>query len=508
MSTGCSPSALTAFLSPRAVTKIELIALTLLVAAVIVATSWALRIPTVLGHDESVYAVMSRHWLEGTPATGVTEHRAPLLPALGLLVLAAGGSETALQATGAMWAIVAVVSIWWLGRMISGPTAGLLAATVFVFSSTVFDAATSYLTDLPAAALLIALTALLWSQFAVRGEPDRALLFAAPLAAGAYHLRYGAALAVVILFALTAVMFWSVLRWSMRPAAMTLGLLFILLLPHMANSTLTMGTPWQRVLYTSSIAGRDYYGQGLVEYIRWFPQQLAGRGAATLMGVGIAGTLLLWAKRRSHGTAPPHILEVRRGLTFTVVAALTYLVAIGIASHGDPRFVFFSVALLCVAGAAIVTFALRWAMRRSPSLVAVLLIVLAGGVLVHVSQLAPTQAGERRAASERDAVLLDAAITLRTQGGAGCAVLTSYVPQLTWYSECEAHAFGDPPEPGREDRLERDGWMVLFEEGKHQPEGETLEYYKERFVEVQTWDKPHEGLLGSAALYRHQATTR
>lgn len=92
---------------------------------------------------------------------------------------------------------------------------GLLAAAVG-FAPSVFAAGTLFLTDLPAAALLVALAGLLWSQFALREQTSRMLLLAAPLAWGAYHLRYGSALVVLLLTVTTVLLFRPELRRARR----------------------------------------------------------------------------------------------------------------------------------------------------------------------------------------------------------------------------------------------------------------------------------------------------
>jgi hypothetical protein len=88
------------------------------------------------------------------------------------------------------------------------------------------------------------------------------------------------------------------------------------------------------------------------------------------MAVGLAGAAVVWARARvwSRGRAWRSLVGYRaRGLAFLVVPAVTHVVAIGIASHGEPRFVFFAVALLCAAGAVVVTDALAWLSGRAAS---------------------------------------------------------------------------------------------------------------------------------------------
>jgi hypothetical protein len=374
-----------------------------------------------------------------------------------------------------------------------------------VFAPTVFRAGTTFLTDLPAAASLVLLAGVLWWQFATRTAPNRWLLLAAPIAWGAYQLRYGSALPVMVLFATAALLFWPQLRDHTRLVGQTVALLVLLLLPHLVRSTVELGTPWGRLTFTSRIAGRDFLGQGVLEYLRWFPQRLGGPLAAALMTLGLLGALLAWLgpRARVRRWAELEVTDdVRRGFAFLVLPAVTHLLLIGVASHGEPRFVFFPMALLCVAGASALTMILRWRSRRTVLTVWVLLGLLAATLLVNVAIVTRGEARHRDGTAERSVLIVEAARTLRDLAGDACSVLTGYVPQVTWYAECVSHHFGSPPVTGREDLLTDDGWMLLFEDGKRQPEDDILDHYLARSEPVRRWDLPHEGQLGSAVLYR------
>ena len=492
------------------VSGIEILGLVLLSAAFVVAAAWALRVPLLLQHDESVYALMARHWQAGTPDTGASSHRAPLLPVLGIPVLALGGGDLGLRIWGTVAGVGGIVAVWWLGRLLRGPVAGLIAAAVFALAPPVFRAGTAYLTDLPAAALLIAMTGLLWWQLALRPAPNRWLLAAAPLAWAAYELRYGSALVVVLLFVTTMVMFWPNVRAHARLCGWTIGLLVLLLVPHLVNSTLDLGTPWQRLVYTSEVAGRDYLGQGLVQYVRWFPRRLAGMPAAALMATGLLGAAVVWVRARvwSRGRAwmrsPGGYRS--RGLAFLILPAVGHIVAVGIASHGESRFVFFAVALLCVAGAVIVADVLAWLADRSAPVVWVAMLIFGAVMVVHTAVVARSESRERDRDMEREEILLTASSALQAQSGANCSVLTTYNPQVTWYSGCASYHFGQPPVVDYERYLTDDGWMLLFEDGKRQPVGATLEHYLDIARPVASWDPPGQGEYGSAALYRMTET--
>jgi len=487
------------------VSLLELLGLLAVAVAVVASTVWVIRVGMVLGHDESVYAVMARHWLGDGPATGVSDHRAPLLPVLGLPILAAGGGDLALRGIGTLSAVGMVVAVWWVGRTLHGPAAGLIAAAVVGFAPSMFTAGTLFLTDLPAAALLVTLAGLLWSQFALRERTSRMLLLAAPLAWAAYHLRYGSALVVLLLAVTTVLLFWPELRHAYRHVAETAALLVLLLLPHLVNATIQLGAPWARLFYTSSVAGRDYLGQGLREYLQWFPQELAGPRAAVLMTIGLIGCVVLVAQRGVRAEHRSDRAGLPRALAFLAVPAAGHLVAIGIASHGEPRFVFFSIAMLVIAGSVVVTAALQHLTDWTPGVTWAVLVLFVAATLVHVAQLTQAQARDRETTAERHAVIRDVGHTLRRSAGDDCSVLTSYSPQITWYSGCATHLFGTDAQTARTN-LTDDAWLVLFQGGKRQPEGTELDLYLLGTELSERWEKPHDGLLDWAELYRFTAS--
>jgi hypothetical protein len=54
--------------------------------------------------------------------------------------------------------------------------------------------------------------------------------------------------------------------------------------------------------------------------------------------------------------------------------------------------------------------------------------------------------------------------------------MTSYTPQITYYSRCASEAFSSNPDPSKsvEDLPGEPKFMVLIEEGKRQPAGDEL----------------------------------
>lgn len=99
----------------------------------------------------------ARSWLEDAPDIGMAGHRAPWLPLLVAAVQAAGfGAGPALRAVGVAVGAALVAATWALGRLVA-ERAGVMAA-----SPRVLNESARALTDVPAAALLVAPAALGW----------------------------------------------------------------------------------------------------------------------------------------------------------------------------------------------------------------------------------------------------------------------------------------------------------------------------------------------------------
>jgi hypothetical protein len=444
-----------------------------------------------LGHDESAYALAARSWLEGTPRTGFDPHRGPALPALAVVVMTLTRSELALRGLDLLFALGGLVAVWALGRAIFSPAAGLVAAGALASAHTVQRRSAEFLTDVPAAVLLTVVALLLWQELEGRRRPGWRLLLAAVLAAGAFYLRYGSALPITLL-AVTVLLIWGRRLSTWWHWGLAGGLVLVaLLIPHLVAATRMFGQPWGILAYTGRVAGRQYLGQGLVDYVRWFPLQLAGPVAAAVMTAGLGWGAWLWT-RSGEGQA-------RRALAFLLFPAIAQVVLLGIVAHAEPRFVFFAIMLAVTAGGgAIARFLGGLELRTGVTL------LLLGGMLYLAAFAAGSEgvvAGQR-ARAEGLQVLVDAARVIQDHSDSSCTVLTSYTPQITWYTGCSSRTFSSTP-PETVGRLtDGDAYLLLFERGKRQPEGAELRSYLERAEADPLAELPDEGTLGRGVIYR------
>ena len=133
------------------------------------------------------------------------------------------------------------------------------------------------------------------------------------------------------------------------------------------------------------------------------------------------------------------VRERRRAPWFLAIVALGQLVALGVQSHGQPRYVFVATALLIVLGVAAVARLdrPRLAGAAAAAVAAAWLGVVVAAVTVN-RRAGPSRAPILHAA---DAVRADAA-------GRPCAIVAALAPQIVWYARCEVYPDElEPPLP-------------------------------------------------------------
>lgn len=471
----------------------ELAALAVLLSVFLAILLRLLAVDPPFGHDESVYAVQARAWSQDTPHTGVEAHRAPLIPLLGTLV-AWTDNEGWFRAIAVAFAIVFALGVWRLGRRVAGPGAALIGVGLVVAAPTFQREGFEFLTDIPAAALLVALARLLWVELEERDAPSRRLLWAAPLAAASFYVRYGSVVPVAAL-ALTAAVVWRAkIAAHRRPALMTAALFVVLLVPHVIMSIDRTGTPWGILRFTMQVGGKAPVGRGLADYFSLAPRALAGLLGGAAMLAGVLGGLAVLARAASRR----RLDREARAVAWLAVPAGLHVIAIGIAAHAEPRFVFFPVALLLLLGAGVGFQVLRRLRPRllGPAVLAALALLAATAGITARRQVRNVG----RVADIRS-VIGAAGLAVRADAGDGsCFVFAAYVAEITWYSGCHTRDFRTPvarrPFAG-------EPYLITFEKARGQPPAARLEEglaLSRREPLVVVADRG--GLVGTARVYR------
>jgi len=416
-----------------------------------------------LNHDESAYALKARHWIEGTTETGWNLHRGIAMSGYGYLVFAGGGEEGALRLLGLVGIVGFAIATWILGTKIGGKWVGPLSAIALISSPVLLRRSTEYLSDVPSSALLMASMFVVWKQFGERDKPGYGLMWLLPFAWAAFYIRYQSVLSFGLIAIAIGVIFWEKVKSGWRPIAFTAGLGFVGLIPHFVFATSETGSPLGIILFTADVAGREYWGEGLVDYFL-----LMGWPLAAFIGPAAVVFFIWWLIDEWKSPAG------RARCLFLMIPAAGQVLLLGVVSHGEARFIFFPLALTLIGGViGVSVVARRWTQRTRRAVTLGLAVLLLGSLAMSASYV-------RRAVENRDAgtVPLEmAGERLREiAGDSTCGVMTSYQPQITFYSECDTQPFRTYLEP--EEALGRISGEMLFmfmvEDGKRQPEGEDL----------------------------------
>lgn len=418
----------------------------------------------VLGHDESAYALKSKTWLYDTPSSGWGLHRGIGMSLIAAPILAIGGSEPALRVLGLVSLIGLAVATKQLGSRLGTPWVGAVAAVIVIASPPMLRRATEFLSDIPSAALLVAIMVIVWREFMERDLPSYRLLALLPLAWVAFYIRYQSLLSFALIVLTILLLWWRKVIARPGPLLATAGVGLLGLIPHFLSATAQTGSAFGILTYTTTSGGRDFTGDGLLGYVWIFGWAMA-LFIGPLLGLGA-----IWWFVISRGDGKSRTLGL-----FLLLPAAVQVLALGILGEAHARFVFFPFALLTVAGViGFVEVSRTWSRHTTRAAGATLAALLVGVLAVSVT--ASRNWVENR--SLRNEPLGLSADMIREQAhGDVCGVLTSYTPQITFYSECVTDIFRSTLTAEQAvGRLAGDyQYMLLLEDGKRQPEGNQLD---------------------------------
>ncbi|WP_230864129.1 glycosyltransferase [Streptomyces clavuligerus] len=478
----------------RAVRRVP-VALWLLGALALAAGVWAWlqdKEPWI-GHEEAVYANKARSWYDGTPDAGWGPYRPLGLPALGRIALEIHPGVGALRAVALVLTLGALLTVHLVAaRWLASPRRAVVVVLVLLSGVGFLRRVPEFLTDIGVTALLLWLLLLL-----VRAQENPAgrALDAVPLVTlAAFYLRYGVVgnLLAITVAALLCYGPRSWLRHSRRLARAG-AVLLVGLLPHLVHATVVTGSPVGLLTWATHQAERGFVGDGFLYYLAIFPYRLAGDLGAIVMAAGAVAAFRaarrLWRAHR--GAAPPvPVAAEDRRTAFLGCCALLIPLVLGVATDGEPRFVYVPVVLLTILGVgrlADLAGSLVPALLAAVAAMAVLTVLGTARVIADVAMAAPN--AQRKST-------VPVALELRNDGRP-CLLVTGYEPDLGWYSGCDAVTYGQfrrmSPPPGTLVRL------VLFEKGRDQPGAAALErLIGDRHGGSRT--VPTEGSLGDATV--------
>ncbi|HSQ36704.1 MAG TPA: glycosyltransferase family 39 protein [Acidimicrobiia bacterium] len=428
----------------------EWLTLALIVLAYLVIVMLSVRRGPPLGWDESVYALRARGFADGVGPLGYwDDFRAPGLPWLGHLWWVDGREVVMLRLLVAGFGLGLVGVTWLLTRHLFGAWAGLVAAAGVAVTPPLVLAATQVWPDVPGAA--VGLLAVALFAFSTGGDrPSWWMLSAVPAVAAATYLRFGAPLPIAIGLLVVAIWRRRVLLRGIAPVAATVLAATAVVVVILQVPFLTGGGASP----LGAIGGlRDGWFTGFAD-----DAGLGDQVFPTAVILALVGAVAAWGFAGLGG--------IDRGALVTVAAVgLATAAAIAFVLHGEVRYLAPAFPWVWIAGApGLERLARAVPGRAGPVAAALVLVALAAGAVGSAQERnrgASQNLGGLRRASEAIAEKV---------GGRPCLVVTGRLPQVMWYSGCDARLFAL-----RQVRLPAaaDGslFMLFYEGDPREPQG-------------------------------------
>jgi len=387
--------------------------------------------------DEVVYASRAQSLVSDIPSIYWGSYRPPGLPLLGTLAALGGFSEMSLRAITWALGFMALAITWAVARQMWGRWAALFTLLAAIGSPVVLGLLRHFHNDLGSSGLLILLMGVLWDQFERRPAPTRLLLAAAPLAAAAFYLRYGAVLWLTAIGVVAIVLWAPSLRRQARLVAVTAALLALLLMPHILAAVRLTGSPTGMLTRAAAAATTGNPLPALVQFAWRLPVAIAGPIATVVLVMGGVHAIVAGreALRRRGWTA-----DVRRHtwLLLTAILAVLGTAAVG---NPNPRYLVFPLLLGLISGGGALAWAARamgrsgppWVRRHlaAPGALAVVAVVLAAWTGFYLTR-SVVSAVRREPPTARSI----AGAAIRADAGGTCYLASTDPPTFGWYSGC------------------------------------------------------------------------
>ena len=389
-----------------------------------------------LGHDESVYLTKARSWMQGTPADEFGLYRPIGMAGFGWIFLHFGSSEHTLRFFGVIFGSLSMIFLYLLFRRVINSFVALSIVGVVTSSFFFLQEAPLFQNDIPSAGFLFGFLYSIYCYIQSFGK-SKLIYFAPVFAALAFYTRYGSVLflVVIVLLSLTPP-FLSSIKVNASGVPTQLKTILLLLVaffgPHFIYAYLTTGSIVGILSLSGKVAGRKYFGEGIVSYLQWLPHDIGGWLLGVMVILGVLVTCLTLFIR---GLRKAYIDLAWLGSIGIISFILT-----GLLVHPEARYIFFPVILLAGVGISGVYYIAKSVRNILGSIVSLSLILTSiyFGVVYYNQTRIFFHSKEldryRNAYVQTSKFILD-----RSSSQGGCAIwaVTTYRPAISWYSRCQ-----------------------------------------------------------------------
>ncbi|MDO8572394.1 MAG: glycosyltransferase family 39 protein [bacterium] len=386
------------------------------------------------GHDESVYLTEARSWIDGSPADEFKIYRPIGMAGFGWIFLNFGDSEVFVRFFGVIFGAVALLFVHLLFKRMFNIFVAL-GITITVGTSTLFlQEAPLFQNDVPSSGLLIGILWLLYIYYESAGK-SKVIYFVGPLAALAFYLRYGVVSALGIIGVLTLLVlvpkFIKKEGVDYSKLGTSLIISILLFVPHFIQSLVVEGKLLGILSRSGEAAGRQYLGEGLLDYIRLLPNELGGWALGITAIIGTIVTVVIIFRK--------NLRENYAGLLWIGSIGLLNFIVTGLLVHAEARYVFFPMVLLSGTGIASLYYLMRnWPKAFINSLIAIFLL---GVMFYGVNSYQEINSFFRTKEMDLYSVAYvkaSEAIRYDSTDNNGCAIwaIPTNRPRVSWYSKC------------------------------------------------------------------------
>lgn len=305
--------------------------------------------------------------------------------------------EQALHVVPALLGLAFIAAAWFVAVRLADRDAAAWTIAVVVGTTPLVRFDVELMSDLPSAACMLAIVGVLARELRVR--PTWRICTCAPLAIAAVYIRYGSVVPVALIAVIALAFGWRAIARNPWPVLVTIAAVVLAVLPLRDALAFSARVPPAR--------------HGLADYVR-HPIWFFGALAPPLMVLALT-TRDRWRR-------------------FGVVIGVADIVALGLETAAQARYVVLGLVLLVAVGAAEARDRLGRSRHRRA-------FGLACGVVVGATWLVALYAafairGRRTAGM---APTLAAAMAIRADAhGERCEVVGRHFTQLEWYSGCRA----------------------------------------------------------------------